>query len=357
MSTFGSAPAASLALHPHARQSLKKLSLPGPMMKYLAHISCAVDLSNSTNPYSPYLPDYPDIDPIDLKQLYLNTLENNHLKPKNLLFTVGSVDGMDLILRGFAEPYKDIVCVTDPTFPAYEHWATLYDLPVEKVPLKGENYEELMVGAIHRINPKIFILCDPNNPTGTQVSPGTVEKICSAISGLVVVDEAYIEFSGQPSATKILHNHGNLIVLRTLSKGWGMAGARCGMVLSDERIINTLLYIQAPFSLSQPSQEWVKKCLIDPSAIQASWQTLKKDRDYLACELGRLPCIRKVYPSQANFIMAILNDFEETFEWIEKAGIHVADNRRLVADSIKISISTPEDNEALLEALRGKQGI
>lgn len=342
----------NLVIHPHARQSLKKLQLPGPVMKHLAQINCAIDLSESTNPHAPYLANYPKIDPTEIKQLYLNTLENPHLKPENVLFTVGSVDGMDLILRGFAEPHKDVVCLTDPTFPAYEHWATLYDLPIEKVPLKGENFETLMVGAIQRIDPKIFILCDPNNPTGTQVTSGTIEKVCQTISGLVVVDEAYIEFSDRPSVVKILHHYGNLVVLRTLSKAWGMAGVRCGIVLADERIINTLLYVQAPFGFSKPAQDWVHRCLARSALIKSTWDLIKKDRDRLIRDLSSLPCIQKVYPSHSNFVMAILKDFEKTWAHIVKSGIYVADTRSIVPNSIKISISTKEKNQALIGSLK-----
>jgi histidinol-phosphate aminotransferase len=340
-----------LAIHPHARQSLKKLGLQGALKKHFSRIPFNIDLSNNINPHSPFLPDYPSIDPIEIKKLYLNHVGNKHLKPENVLFTVGAGDGLDLILRGFAQPPSDVICITNPTYFAYEHSATLYDLPIKKVPLKGENYEELDVEEIKRINPKIFILCNPNNPTGTQVNLNTIEKICNAISGLVVIDEAYIEFSNQDSAASILHKYENLIILRTLSKGWGMAGARCGIILGDERIINTLLYVQAPFSFSIPTQEWVQKCLNNPGPLKESWDTIKKERDKLYQQLCSMSCVEKVIPSQTNFIMVILKDYDKTFARLLNNGIYVASCRSAAPNAIRISVSTIEHHHALLEAL------
>lgn len=243
-------PVTPLAIHPLARDSLKKLSLQGALKKHFAQVPFEIDLSDNTNPLSPYLPNYPHIDPVGIKQLYLDYVGNSQLKPENILFTVGSSDGLDLILRGFAQPPNDVICITDPTYFAYEHWATLYDLPVKKVPLTGDNFEDIAVDEIQRINPKIFVLCNPNNPTGTQISPETIEKICQSLSGLVVIDEAYIEFSSQQSMTNILHKYENLVILRTLSKAWGMAGARCGIILG----INGSLTRYFSFKLPLASQ-------------------------------------------------------------------------------------------------------
>jgi histidinol-phosphate aminotransferase len=340
-----------LAIHPHARHSLKKLGLQGPLKKHFSRVPFNIDLSKNINPHSPYLPDYPIIDPIEIKQLYLDYVGNSQLKPDNVLFTVGAADGLDLILRGFAQPPSDVICITDPTYFAYEHWATLYDLQIEKVPLKGENYDVLDIEEIQRINPKMFILCNPNNPTGTQIHLETIEKICQTISGLVVIDEAYIEFSNQESVANILHKYENLIILRTLSKGWGMAGARCGVILGDDRIINTLLYVQTPFSFSIPTQEWVQKCLENPAPLKESWNLIKKERDQLYNKLCSISCVEKAFPSQTNFIMVILKDYEKTFTRLLNNGIYVASCRSAVPKAVRISVSTNDHHHALLEAL------
>ena len=341
----------NLDIHPHARQSLKKLGLQGPLKKYFSQVPFDIDMSENTNPFSQYLPNYPHINPIEIKQLYLDYVGNSLLKPENLLFTVGAADGLDLILRGFAQPPSDIICLTDPTYFAYEHLATLYDLPVKKVPLKGDHFEDLDIEEIKRINPKIFILCNPNNPTGTQVKAGTIEKICQSISGLVVVDEVYIEFSDQESSAHLLDKYENLVVIRTLSKAWGMAGARCGVILGDKRIINALMLVQAPFSFSIPTQDSVRQALANPTPIKETWQVIKQERDQLVKTLATLSCVEKVYPSQSNFVMVTLKDYEKTFARILAKGIYVASCRSAVPNSIRISVSTKNNNEALLEAL------
>ncbi|MBM3633274.1 MAG: aminotransferase class I/II-fold pyridoxal phosphate-dependent enzyme [Alphaproteobacteria bacterium] len=340
-----------LTIHPQARDSIKKLGLQGPLKKHFSQIPFQIDLSNNTNPLSPYLPNYPMIDPLELKQLYLDFIGNESLTPENLLFTVGSADGIDLILRGFAQPPSDVICVTDPTYFAYEHWATLYDLPIKKIPLTGDNFEDISVKNIKNIDPKIFILCNPNNPTGTQVRTETIENICQTINGLVVIDEAYIEFSDQESAAKMLHKYDNLVILRTLSKAWGMAGARCGIILADKRIINTLLYVQAPFSFSIPTQDSVREGLTHSTPLKQSWEIIKQERDKLVQSLKGLSCVSKVYPSQSNFVMVILKDFDKTFARLLNRGIYVASCRWAIPSAIRISVSTKNNNQALLQAL------
>jgi len=341
----------TLEIHPQARDSLKKLRLQGPLKKHFSQVAFEIDLSDNTNPLSPYLPNYPVIDPVELKKLYLDYIGNPNLTPEHMLFTVGAADGIDLILRGFAQPPYDVICLTDPTYFAYEHWATLYDLPVKKVPLTGDHFEELSVEDIQRTNPKIFILCNPNNPTGTQVRPETIEKICQTVKGLVVIDEAYIEFSDQESSTKILHKYENLVILRTLSKAWGMAGARCGIILGDPRIIYSLLYVQAPFSFSIPTQNAVREGLTNSTPLKQSWEIIKHERDQLVNNLKGLSCIKKVYPSQANFVMVTLKDYENTFPRLLQSGIYVASCRWAVPNSIRISVSTESNNQALFDAL------
>jgi histidinol-phosphate aminotransferase len=340
-----------LQIHPHARQSLKKLGLQGPLKKHFSQIPISIDLSNNINPHSPYLPEYPLIDPIELKQLYLDYIGNKNLKADNVLFTVGAADGIDLILRSFAQPPSDVICITDPTYFAYERWTTLYDLQVKRVPLKGNHYEQLDIEELKRTNPKIFILCNPNNPTGTQVSLAEIEKICQTVSGLVVVDEAYIEFSNQESAATLLHKYENLVILRTLSKGWGMAGARCGIILADPTIINTLLLVQTPFTFSIPTQEWVRKGLMNSAPLKQSWEVLKQERDQLYQTLQTLSCVEKVIPSQTNFIMVILKDYDKTFARLISKGIYVASCRSAAPNAIRISVSTGDHNKALIDAL------
>jgi len=350
-------------LHPMARKVLSTLRLPGPVHKHFTQVSYPIDLSENTNPYGGDLSDYPPLEPIDLKESYIDLClkfdqqkgaQENYPRPgpENALFTVGAIDGMDLMLRAFAEPDKDTICLTNPTFPAYEHWARLANIDVQKVPLLGQDFDEFDISQIKKINPKIVFLCDPNNPTATQLKPGLILELCAAIEGFVVVDEAYIEFSTRPSLLPSLKKHPNLVILRTLSKGWGLAGARCGVLLAEETIINTLWYVHIPFGVSTLTQQAVRERLRNPHAIMASWETLRNDRDKLIKELIALPTVSYIYKSQTNFILVQLRHFSKAMETLRRFGICVLDCHNQVENTIRITISTPENNHKAMEAFQ-----
>jgi histidinol-phosphate aminotransferase len=347
-------------IHPKARPLLSKLSLPSPIKKYFSEEEWSIDLSNNTNPYMGWYAEYPDIMQKDLKEIYLKTILSlnfsfNDNPPKlthdNVLFTVGSMEGLDLLLRAFSEPNQDIICVADPTFPAYEHWALIHNLRVEKVSLQGDNLDLLPQEDILKINPKIFFLCDPNNPTGTKCKADSIKKLCEAFDGFVVVDEAYIEFSDKPSSLSYLSEYDNLIILRTLSKAWGMAGLRCGVILASQQIIHTLRYIQLPFGFSTPAQERVKERLLYPEEIFASWEKITKNRTHLIRELSNLKIVRKVFQSSTNFLMLVLENFHETLSLVKQHHIHVLDCSASLPNSIRVSLGTEEQNQKFLRAL------
>jgi len=351
------------SLHPMARKVISTLKLPGPVQKHLMQLpSEAFDLTNNTNPYGDHLAEYPPLDPLDLKEKYIDLclkvdkkkgIQENYtpVRPENMMFTVGAIEGMDLMLRAFAEPGQDCICLTNPTFPAYEHWARLANLDIQEIPLLGKNFDDFDIDQIKKINPKLVLLCDPNNPTATQLRPGLIYELCSQIDGLVIVDEAYIEFSNRPSLLPCLLEYPNLVILRTLSKGWGLAGARCGVVFAEETIINTLWYLQNPFGLSTLSQQSLRERFTNPDGIMASWDRLRSDREALIQRLNNLPAVAYIYKSEANFILVRLNDFSKAMDALKHHGILVADCRHQLENTIRITISTPDNNDKVLEAL------
>lgn len=347
-------------IHPKARPLLSQLSLPSPIKKYFSEEEWNIDLSNNTNPYMGWYAEYPDIIQKELKEIYLQTIcslnfsfnnKCHKLTHDNVLFTVGSMEGLDLLLRAFSEPNQDVICVANPTFPAYEHWALIHNLRVEKVSLLGENFDLLPQEDILKINPKLFFLCDPNNPTGTKCKIESIKKLCEVFEGLVVVDEAYIEFSDQPSSLTYLSEYDNLIILRTLSKAWGMAGLRCGVILASKQIIHTLRYIQLPFGLSTPTQEKVKERLLHPEKTFATWKKITKNRTLLIHELSNLKRVHKVFQSSTNFLMLILENFHETLSLVKKRHIHVLDCSANLPNSIRVSLGTEDQNQKFLAAL------
>ncbi len=353
-----------MQIHPKARSILSTLAIPSPIQKYFTDLKWDIDLSNNTNPYLGYFAEYPDVKQDQLKQLYLtivlslnrpsyfNKGDSKDFSSENVLFTAGSMEGLDLVLRTFLEPKKDTLCITLPTFPAYEHWALIHGVQVKTIPLFGENLNQILIEDIIKICPKVVFLCDPNNPAGTKLETTLIQKLCESFDGLVVVDEAYIEFSNHPSSLFYLNKYKNLIILRTFSKAWGLAGVRCGVILADKSIINALRYVQLPFAVSSPSQSKVRTRLLQPKKTFSSWNKIKKNRDQLIQELTHLKSVIRVYKSDANFIMIVLSNFQKTMALLKEYKIHVLDCSPVSLDSIRVSIGSEDQNNKFLEVLQ-----
>lgn len=348
-------------LHPQVRSIFRKLSLPGPVQKYFSAPAAKIDLSNNTNPHLGTEAAYPDLGQEVLKKRYLeNILPLNapsggvkpDLDPENVLFTVGSIEGIDLLIRTFCEPHEDTVCVLEPSFPAYEHWALIHGIKVEKVALSGDQFSSFSIAEILKINPKITFLCNPNNPTGTCLDPQLIRSLCSQSHGFVVIDEAYIEFSDDPSSLVLLKEFSNLIILRTLSKAWGMAGVRCGAVIAHLLLIDTLRYIQVPFGFPTLSQEKALEVFTHPEKVYASWKTVKKDRLYLTEELRSLNPVLNIFDSQTNFILVVFRDLKQVLEHLAKHEISVQNCDDAVPGAARITIGTREEIDSLLSSLK-----
>jgi len=351
-------------IHSKARPVITTLSVPSPIKKYFTDLEWDIDLSNNTNPYLGFFAQYPDVKQNHLKQQYLNMIlslnrpsffNKSHFKEfssENVLFTAGSMEGLDLILRTFLEPNKDKLCVTKPTFPAYEHWALIHGIEVKKVPLLGDDFDQFSIEDVIQHAPQVIFLCDPNNPLGTKLKPSVISELCESFEGLVVVDEAYIEFSNHPSSIFCLPQYRNLIILRTLSKAWGLAGVRFGVIIADQSIISALRYVQLPFAVSSPSQSKVRKRLLQPKGTISSWERIKKNRDLLIKELRQLQEVVKVYKSEANFLMIVLQNFHNIMNLLAKHKIHVLDCSHVFPSAIRVSIGSEEENKKFLEVLQ-----
>ena len=353
-----------MQVHPKSRPIFFDIPLIGVLKKHFAEMDIDVDLSNNTNPFLGTLGNYPDLVQKSLKQYYWQVIssinqpidyassEIHQTIDQHILFTVGSSEGIDLLLRSFAEPNKDIIAVTQPSFPAYEHWGRLHNLQIKRFKLKGANYNQLDVNDIIKENPKLVFLCNPNNPTATLLDPEIIYKLCDSIDGFVIVDEAYIEFSSISSAIYDLPRFNNLIVLRTLSKAWGLAGVRCGAVIAaDPLVINTLRYIQIPFGFPTPSQELVAHRCSFPQAMIASWEQVRQERIHLIKKLSSLRAVKKITPSDINFFLMELNHFSTVISYLNQHKIHVVSCDNEIANSIRVSVGTTEENQKFLEAM------
>lgn len=282
--------------------------------------------------------------------------------PERLLIGRGSDEAIDLLVRAFCRPGTDAVLVTPPVFGMYAVGARLQGARLLEVPLReDENDFVVDLDEVARISlaqaAKLVFLCSPGNPAGGVLSADAVLDLATRLSGhaLVVVDEAYIEFSDTPSLVPRAASQSNLVVLRTLSKAHALAAARIGCAIADARVIEALRRCQAPYPVPEPCAAQALAALT-PSALSATQVTVSEVRDErrrVAALLADSPDVRRVYPSQANFLLARFADAGAAFERLLAAGVVVRDMRAMpqLGDALRITLGTPQQNDAWLAAL------
>lgn len=312
-------------------------------------------LNANENPYAKEdaLNRYPQPQPDALKTLLANLYQ---IDPAQILMTRGADEGIDLLIRAFCSAGKDAIMVCPPTYDMYALSARIQHAQVLTVPLIAESFA-LDIEAILRNwqdNCKLIFLCSPNNPTGNTFAREDVLHLCKKLSdkALVVVDEAYIEFSKNPSIKHDLNQCDNLVVLRTLSKAYGMAGARCGAVLAHQQIIQLLEKIISPYPLASPVILAVLRELNAQNLenVRNQVATIQAERDKLIYFLQSQSFVEKVWPSEANFILIKVKDAASL---IEHCGLHhiiIRDRSRMLglSDCVRISIGIPEENAQLM---------
>lgn len=294
---------------------------------------------------------YPDPQQQELKN---RIAELKSVSPSSIFLGNGSDEAIDLLFRIFCNPGKDNVISCPPTYGMYEVCAEMNDVELRSVPLK-ENFQldvPAIFGSIDA-NTKLIFICSPNNPTGNCMDPEDVKKILSRFNGLVVVDEAYVDYSANPSFIHQLKQFENLVVLQTFSKAWGMAALRLGLAFAGESIIKCLNKVKYPYNVNAATQEIVLKALEEAGKIKDWINETISERTKLAEELSRLPGVEKMYPSDANFILAKIKRAPELYRFLSDKGIIVRDrSRTLLCDNcLRITIGTPEENKQLLEAI------
>ncbi|MGA4837837.1 aminotransferase class I/II-fold pyridoxal phosphate-dependent enzyme [Streptomyces sp. G45] len=351
------APAGEPELSRFAAPPVTRVPVPGPARFRRQPRFDTIDLASNTNPFLEPESIYPHLDTTELAETYLRAIGRlpGHdgvaaLSPEHALFTSGAVDGVMLLLAALASP-GDGVCVTPPTFPLYTHFAHLLRLPVTEVPLRGEDVNQLDTERVLAADPRVTILCDPNNPVGTRLDRARVLDLLARTSGVVVIDEAYVEFSEEPSYAGLVARHDNLIVLRTLSKGWGLAGARCGIALAEPGLIEALRRVQVPFGFTDASQRAARDRLTHADAALDSVHRVRAERDRMAATLREHPAVDRVFPSQTNFLLVRLHKHERVMEELRDAGIVVADTGRVIPATCRVTIGDRRANDALLAAL------
>ena len=317
--------------------------------------SASIYLDANENSFGSPLPDnfnrYPDPLQMQVKEK-LSTIKG--VPPQNIFLGNGSDEAIDLLYRIFCEPGRDNAITFPPTYGMYEVCAEMNDVKVKKVNLTKEY--QLDIDTIEKaIDPftKLIFICSPNNPTGNSIHHADVEIILNNFDGIVVIDEAYINYSKQRSFIAELTEYPNLVVMQTLSKAWGLAGLRLGMAFASQPIIELMNKVKYPYNINTATQLLVLEALDNINWVNDHIATTVVERDRLKGELLNLSFTEDVYPSDANFLLAKMKNARNIYEQLCEKGIIVRDRSKVVLceDSLRITIGTVDENKKLIEAL------
>ncbi len=266
----------------------------------------------------------------------------------------GSDECIDILFRTFCEPGKDNIIICPPTYPMYEVSANINDVQVQNAPLLSD-YQLNLAHIEQLVNDqtKIIWICSPNNPTGNSLDRIDIETILNHFKGIVVVDEAYINFSKQKSFVQSLIDYPNLVVLQTLSKAWGLAGLRLGMCFASPQIIGYLNKVKAPYNINIVTQELALQALEEVGQVNDMIKLLVDMRIALAQVIASMPHVIQVFPSDTNFILVKIPKARQLYEYLLSQGIIVRDRSalELCEDSLRITVGTEQENTLLVDAM------
>ena len=318
-----------------------------------AHIFLDANENSLGSPTTTAYNRYPDPHQVRIKE-QLTKIKG--LPAKNIFLGNGSDECIDLLYRAFCNPGKDNVIIMPPTYGMYEVSAHIHDVEVRKAPLTVQF--ELDLGAIEELvdeHTKMIWICSPNNPTGNAFNRQDIELILNNFEGLVIIDEAYVNFSRQQSFIRELTEYPNLIILQTLSKAWGLAGLRLGMAFASDLIIEVLNKIKPPYNIGQATQEIVLEALKETVKVNEMIREIVVMRNELAVRISRLSSVICVYPSEANFLLVQIREARRVYEKLMGKGIVVRDRSSApgCADCLRITIGTKAQNDVLFEILSG----
>lgn len=315
-------------------------------------IAASVFLDANENPYNAPNNRYPDPLQWDLKK---NLGKLKEVAPEKIFLGNGSDEAIDLMFRAFCEPRVDNVVAIDPTYGMYSVCAEINEVEYRKV-LLDEEFQFSADRLLETVDEhtKLIFLCSPNNPTGNDLKQDEIEHLLRRFDGLVVLDEAYNDFSEAPSFLKRLDEFPNLVVLQTFSKAWGCAAIRLGMAFASPDIIGILTKIKYPYNVNQLTQRQAMEMLHRYYEIERWVEMLKQERERLEKEFAALSCVQKVFPSDANFFLVRVTDAVKIYNYLVGAGIIVR-NRHTVAlcgNCLRITVGTKMENEILMKALK-----
>jgi len=316
------------------------------------HGEAEVFLDANENPYPTPYNRYPDPLQWSVKQKLAGI---KGVDPKQIFLGNGSDEPIDLIIRAFCEPNQDSIMITEPTYGMYKVSAEVNAVNVQQVLLTPDFDIDLdAIPNTFDATTKVIFLCSPNNPTGNVLNREKIVEVLKRFYGLVVIDEAYIDFTDSKSFLNELKKYPNLVVLQTFSKAWGLAGLRLGVCFASEEIINILNKIKYPYNVNIRTQELAMEALDNIYRKDIWVDEILQQREWLKGELQKLPLVEKVFPSDANFLLLRVKDAQSTYQYLMNNRIIVRDRSRvnLCYNCLRITVGTPEENKRVIEALK-----
>ncbi|GAB5551906.1 MAG: histidinol-phosphate transaminase [Saprospiraceae bacterium] len=340
-----------MSIAPLVRANIKALA---PYSSARSEFKGAADifLDANENPFETGLNRYPDPLQWEVKD-HISRLKN--VPAKNIFLGNGSDEVIDLLIRIFCEPREDHILILPPTYGMYKVSASIADVALREVSLSPDFQPDVTaILAQSDAHSKLLFLCSPNNPTGNSFDLDSLHELCQKFQGIVVIDEAYIDFSAQVSFTTQLDQYPNLVVMQTFSKAWGLAGIRLGMAFASEEIIGLLNKVKPPYNVNQLTQKAALEALTDPEKQVKMVAILLKERTRLEKTLKALPFVQKVFPSDANFILIRVADALGLYNDLvrEKIIVRNRSNVHLCEGGIRISVGRPEENDQLIQVLQ-----
>ncbi|WEK70749.1 MAG: histidinol-phosphate transaminase [Candidatus Chryseobacterium colombiense] len=292
---------------------------------------------------------YPDSTQKKLKQK-LSGVKN--ISPDQIAVGNGSDELIDLIIKVFCEPKNDSILMMNPSFAMYGFYASINENKVIKLDL-NENFEIVkddFLAISNDFKSKIFFLCSPNNPTGNSIED--IEFYIQNFKGIVVVDEAYIEFSGKKSCIELLDKYPNLIVLQTFSKAWGMAGTRVGIAYSSEKIIRLINTVKAPYNVNSLSLNKIIEIINKQEIAKSNLENTLNEISWLKNEFREIKCIKKVYPTDANFFLIEFENAEQVYAKLLENKILTSKRSPQISNSIRVNVGNREENIQFIQVLK-----
>jgi histidinol-phosphate aminotransferase len=307
-------------------------------------------LDANENPFGTYNR-YPDPYQNQLKE-EVSKIKN--IPKKNIFVGNGSDEAIDLLFRIFCNPGKDKALTFSPTYGMYKVSAVINDVALIEIPL-NEAYqidESTLKNYLKDPQLKLIFICSPNNPTGNSIPRKTIQNILENFNGIVVVDEAYIDFSKEQSCLIFLKNYSNLVVLQTLSKAWGQAGLRIGFAFANEEIIQYFNKVKPPYNISEVNQQLAIKAIQNKVLFEENKAEILLEKEKLQSQLLKIKVVQNIFPSETNFLLIQIEDANTMYQKLVAENLIVRNRSSQIENALRITIGSPSENKKLIETLQ-----